>query len=260
MQSHRRSSPSNALSPTSSSITGTRSSVLSSIGTNSGASPAWPGTTSTASAVSSSAAVSTTLVLSPPRLRPSAWALADRPAPTFFSSAAPRLCFSRRRPGGVLGRRDDGGVNHRPPELAERRIGSHGLEQPPQRAGCRPAAEAVVHGVPAAELGRQVAPGHPGAGQVQERLEEVPIWQPGRLAALVSLGLLDQRLHPRPELVREHVSHDRPACPRLRNLTQAVVRHRPPTSTEPSRHLHRPADRLDNAAGRHLYPVTGKSP
>src|SRR5262249_58956910 len=82
--------------------------------------------------------------------------------------------------------------------------------------------------------GRKVEPGPPGGARVQGPLEEARIWQPGRLAPFVSLGLLDQRLHPRPELVREHVSHARPACPRLRNLTQAVVRHRPPTSTEPS--------------------------
>src|SRR5262249_56216654 len=67
-----------------------------------------------------------------------------------WPTARPRPFFLPPRPGGVLVRPDDGRVNQHPPELAERRIGSHGLEQPPQRAGCRPAAEPVLHALPTA--------------------------------------------------------------------------------------------------------------
>ena len=55
--------------------------------------------------------------------------------------------------------------------------------EPTQRA------EAVVDGVPAAELAGQVAPGHAGAGQVQQGLEEGAFGQARGLAAAVALGL-----------------------------------------------------------------------
>jgi hypothetical protein len=49
----------------------------------------------------------------------------------------------------------------------------------------------VVHGVSGAELAGQVPQRDAGAGDVQDRLEEHAVGQYGRLAALVSLGLID---------------------------------------------------------------------
>ena len=64
-----------------------------SIGFSSGASCACPGRTSTAIAVDSSAAVTTILLVSPPRLRPSPCRRADSAAPRCFAfRAAPAAC------------------------------------------------------------------------------------------------------------------------------------------------------------------------
>ena len=40
-----------------------------------------------------------------------------------------------------------------------------------------PAAEAVIHGIPAAKLPRQIPPGQPSAGEVEARLEEQAVTQ-----------------------------------------------------------------------------------
>jgi hypothetical protein len=60
-----------------------------------------------------------TLVLSPPRLRPSACARAERSAPIFLH--APRS-------GGVLVGADDGGVDQHAPHVRKRRVGGQRLE------------------------------------------------------------------------------------------------------------------------------------
>ena len=94
-----------------------------------GASWACPGTTSTARAVSSSAAVRTTLVVRPPRLRPRPRAAADRAGPSCFCGGAPRPRVGgpgrrcrRRTPAGrprTAGRRSGprtaGGARRTPP-------------------------------------------------------------------------------------------------------------------------------------------------
>src|SRR5262249_12510485 len=81
------------------------------------------------------------------------------------------------------------------------------LKQPPQAPGGDPAAEAVVHGVPGAEIAGQVAPGDAGPADVQEGLEEQPLGQLGLLATAVLLGSSNSGAEDGPQLVGDHVAH-----------------------------------------------------
>jgi hypothetical protein len=60
-------------------------------------------------------------------------------------------------------------------------------ELPPETTGL-PAAEAVVHGIPVAKFGGHIAPGHAGAGNIQDGFDEQPITQFRRTAGLVFDG------------------------------------------------------------------------
>ena len=102
---------------------------------------------------------------------------------------------------------DDGRVDENAVDLAELRVGRKQFEERAQAAGGEPAAEAVVDGVPVAELAGQVAPGDAGAGQIEQGLEEVPVGEFRHGTLAVAFGLLHQRLEGRPEVVREQVAH-----------------------------------------------------
>lgn len=65
-----------------------------------------------------------------------------------------------------------GRVDEHATHLAELGIRGHGLEQPSHRAGVDPAAEAVVDGIPTAELAGEVAQSDAGAAQVKQGFEK----------------------------------------------------------------------------------------
>src|SRR5579875_747963 len=74
----------------------------------------------------------------------------------------PGLFFSRS--GGVLVGTDDGAIDQYPPHLIKGRAVGQQLEQPPQTARGDPTAEAIVDGIPGAEVARQVTPRDGGTG------------------------------------------------------------------------------------------------
>src|SRR5437660_1040095 len=110
----------------------------------------WPGPTATAIGVPSPSQIRCSLVPKPPWLRPRAW-----------SSGSPAGGFFFRRPGRRLVRSDNGAVDAE--QLPVNRVAVHlaGLQMqedllPQPRAA--PLAEAVVDGLPGAELRGHIAP------------------------------------------------------------------------------------------------------
>ena len=68
--------------------------------------------------------------------------------------------------------------------ITGRRIALEKFPELPPEAPSFPAAEAIIHRIPAAKLPRQVPPGQPSAGEVGNRLEEQTVTQFRRTASL----------------------------------------------------------------------------
>jgi hypothetical protein len=62
------------------------------------------------------------------------------------------------------------------------------LPEVPPDAAAFPASEAVVHRIPAAKLPRQISPGNPGVGNIEDRFDEPPVTQFRRATGLVFDG------------------------------------------------------------------------
>src|SRR5262244_4665352 len=114
-----------------------------------------PGVSRKRSGLPSASTSAWILVLSTPRLRPSAW------SSTFFESA-----------GAVLMSPHDGAVDHRVCVIA---IGCQMLKDALPYAGFGPAAEPPVRILPVAEALRQVAPWYSCTVPVQHRLDKATI-------------------------------------------------------------------------------------
>jgi len=95
-------------------------------------------------------------------------------------------CFFSRRTGAMLVDADDGPVDEGPADVVELGLVGHGLEEPPHGPRGDPAAEAVIDGIPGAEVRGQITPGDAGACPV------------------------NQRLHDRPKFVGDEVTHGEP--------------------------------------------------
>src|SRR5215210_5042865 len=67
---------------------------------------------------------------------------------------------------------DDGGIHH---GVFHVWLVRDGIEQPFEDVSLHPVAEALEHGVPSAEKGRQITPRATRAGNPQNRLDEAPI-------------------------------------------------------------------------------------
>src|SRR4051812_13780968 len=134
----------------------------------------WPGPTATAMGVPSPSQIRCSLVPKPPWLRPRAW-----------SSGSPAGGFFFRRPGRRLVRPDDGAVDAE--QLPVDLVAVHlACLQVPQdlvpQPGAAPLAEAVVDGLPGAELRREVAPAAPVGEGPEDAIDQEAVILP--LAAL----------------------------------------------------------------------------
>ena len=76
------------------------------------------------------------------------------------------------------------------------------LPEVPPDAAAFPASEAVVHRIPAAKLPRQISPGNPGAGNIEDRFDEQPVTQFRRATGLVFKGS-ESRFNLRPDGVSD---------------------------------------------------------
>src|SRR5437899_1076263 len=137
----------------------------SSTGTSCVLSCRWPAVSTTASGRPRPSAARCSLVVKPPRLRPSASSAAT--TSPFFRGGR-RLGLRRRvaRPRRVLVGADDGAVNrdHRPHHRAlGLGFALQGLEHPLPDALAPPAEQAIVAGFPLPIPLRQIPPGGPGA-------------------------------------------------------------------------------------------------
>src|SRR5271157_1067950 len=96
---------------------------------------------------------------------------------------------------------DDGGVDH---GVFHIRLVRDGLEQPLPHIRLHPVAEPRIHADPAAEGGRQIAPGTACARNPKHRLQKQPVI----LAPAPGIARLaqTQRLHPRPLGVSQNES------------------------------------------------------
>src|SRR5262249_41398225 len=119
-----------------------------------------PGPTATAMGMPSPSQIRCSLVPKPPWLRPKAW-----------SSGSPKGGFFFRRPRRRLVRSDDGAVDAEQLPVNLVAVDLTGLQVPQDfvpQPGATPLAEAVVDGLPRAELLGQVAP----AAAVGQRPED----------------------------------------------------------------------------------------
>ena len=82
-----------------------------------------------------------------------------------------------------------------------------GLEELAEPSAGDPAAEAVVDGVPGAELGGQIAPGAAGAGDVEQGFQEEAVGDLGFGPAALATGGPDVGPDDIPEGVGEHLPH-----------------------------------------------------
>src|SRR5438067_1346449 len=138
----------------------------------------WPGPTATAMGVPSPSQIRCNLVPKPPWLRPRAW-----------SSGSPGGGFFFRRPSRRLVRPDDRAVDTE--QLPVDLVGVHlaGLESPQDfvpQAGAAPLTEAVVDGLPGAELCGQVAPAAAVGEGPEDAVDHQAVVLP--LTALVPVG------------------------------------------------------------------------
>src|SRR3954463_7166275 len=138
----------------------------------------WPGPTATAIGVPSPSQIRCSLVPKPPWLRPRAW-----------SSGSPGGGFFFRRPRRRLVRPDDGAVDAEqlPIDLVAVHLTRLQVAQDfvPQPGGA-PLAEAVIDGLPGAELPGEVAPAAPVGEGPKDAVDQEAVLLP--LAALVPVG------------------------------------------------------------------------
>src|SRR3954469_10978122 len=138
----------------------------------------WPGPTATAIGVPSPSQIRCNLVPKPPWLRPRAW-----------SSGSPGGGFFFRRPGRRLVRPDDGAVDAEqlPVDLVTAHLaGLESAQDLVPQAGAAPLIEAVVDGLPGAELLGEVAPAAAVGEDPEDAVDHQAVVLP--LAALVPVG------------------------------------------------------------------------
>ena len=107
---------------------------------------------------------------------------------------------------GVLMDPDDCRVDHDLTQPFAGGLGGHRLEEPLPPARVDPPPEPVVDRRPVAEVARQVAPGAPDAGPVEDGLEEHPVGQL-RLRPQRRPALFDHRAEDRPRRFGDRVTH-----------------------------------------------------
>src|SRR3954468_20224627 len=137
-----------------------------------------PGPTATAMGVPSPSQIKCSLVPNPPWLRPKAW-----------SSGSPGGGFFFRRPGRRLVRSDDGTVDAEQFPVNFVAIHLAGLQVPQDfvpKTGAAPLAEAVVDGLPGAELGGEIAPAAAVGQRPEDAVDQKAVVLP--LAALMAVG------------------------------------------------------------------------
>ena len=83
----------------------------------------------------------------------------------------------------------------------------HRREEPPPDPGKPPALEALVDGVPVAEIVGQVAPRKAGAGAVKDGLEELAVGELRLGTDGRSLGGVQQRFQDGPDSVTQDATH-----------------------------------------------------
>src|SRR3954453_5565923 len=138
----------------------------------------WPGPTATAMGVPSPSQIRCNLVPKPPWLRPKAW-----------SSGSPGGGFFFRRPSRRLVRPDDGAVDAEQLPVDLVRVHLAGLQSPQDfvpQAGAAPLTEAVVDGLPGAELLGEVAPAAAIGENPEDAVDHQAVVFP--LATLVPIG------------------------------------------------------------------------
>ena len=101
----------------------------------------------------------------------------------------------------------DGGIDEQTRDFAEFGVVGEALEELAEAAAVDPAAEAVVDGVPGAEVAGEIAPGDAGAGEVKEGFEELAIRETGLGAAGVQPGRLEPGFEQSPHGVGNHGAH-----------------------------------------------------
>src|SRR6202044_4067689 len=97
------------------------------------------------------------------------------------------------RPGGVLMRSNDGGIDD---QIFKVRIIGHRLEDPPPNPLDAPSTEAPKHAVPIAKRLRKITPRRARTHDPQHTFHKHPIVAPGRTFLVRSTD--DQPSHPKP--------------------------------------------------------------
>src|ERR1700757_5362736 len=127
------------------------------------------------------------------------------------SGRSPDLQTPFFRPGGVLMRPNDGGIDD---QIFEVRIIGHRLEYPPPNTLDAPSTEAPEHAVPIPKHLWKITPGRAGSHDPQHALHEHPIVAPS--GALLVGATYDQRRHPLPSCVAQYqtVHHTQDCLPK----------------------------------------------
>src|SRR6202049_5075824 len=115
------------------------------------------------------------------------------------------------RPGGVLMRPDDGGIEH---QIFEVRIIGHRLEDPSPNTLDAPSTEAPEHAVPIPERLRKITPGGARTHNPQHAFHEHPVVAAGRTLLVRSTD--NQWRHPLPRRIAQNqtVLHTQDCLPK----------------------------------------------